>query len=606
LMCYSRRRTVVRLLEYRGDNDIWRAMPHCVLSRNQNRILHFCMTRGKLIIDRHKNLCSIHWFASSSVRFDAASQLSDTLCQRSAMAQSPHWEGLRMRLLIELPLTIALFTLAVKAGWPYTVVFVLSYILAFNFKLTYLSRRTQVSTRFLVFIGVFLAFSMTASALIGRFFFLPNNQAWIETHRLWNFLLVTPALKMLWAAVMGFGLIALLAAVILIPYGQVAGQQMYSQYEQYKGHEGEAARAAINILLGISGGTWVVSTGQAELKGEQSGSLARFGGPGNLIVQEGHAVILEVSGKISRVVGMGITGLKTFERISMVVPLYTRAEKLVIEKVATKDKIIIEELELLVFHKADPGPEQERIKDGQFSYNEMNVRQNIWSPSGGDWRDGVCSVAETTTRDIVGRFNLEQIIPISDEFRINFRNLLTDQINVVTKPLMGVVVGTVEIGKIKVPEDAEKRLLEKWLTDWSTPVAETETEIEILKGEGEGSRDIGRAKARMEVTRINAQATVEKARADAEAVIIKGRAQAEARSDFYRRILGVIPTKDQAILLELVKRLQSEDELQAQAMSHLLLATDRQGYIGIAQRSLEVPSDLRETGLAQKEKPTHE
>ena len=89
------------------------------------------MTRGKLIIDRHKNLCSIHWFASSSVRFDAASQLSDTLCQRSAMAQSLHWEGLRMRLLIELPLTIALFTLAVKYGWPYTVVFVLGYILAF-------------------------------------------------------------------------------------------------------------------------------------------------------------------------------------------------------------------------------------------------------------------------------------------------------------------------------------------------------------------------------------------------------------------------------------------------------------------------------------------
>ena len=55
-----------------------------------------------------------------------------------------------MRLLIELPLTIALFTLAVKAGWPYTVVFVLGYILAFNFKLTYLSRRAQVSTRFLV------------------------------------------------------------------------------------------------------------------------------------------------------------------------------------------------------------------------------------------------------------------------------------------------------------------------------------------------------------------------------------------------------------------------------------------------------------------------
>ena len=135
------------------------------------------------------------------------------------MAQSLHWEGLRMRLLIELPLTIALFTLAVKYGWPYTVVFVLGYILAFNFKLPYLSRRAQVSTRFLVFLGVFLAFAMTASMIIGRFFFSENSKTWIEASRIWTFLLVTPALKVLWAAVIGFGLIAVLAAVILIPMG---------------------------------------------------------------------------------------------------------------------------------------------------------------------------------------------------------------------------------------------------------------------------------------------------------------------------------------------------------------------------------------------------
>ena len=130
------------------------------------------MTRGKLTIDRHKNLCSIHWFASSSVRFDAASQLSDTLCQRSAMAQSLHWEGLRMRLLIELPLTIALFTLAIKYGWPYTIIFVLGYILAFALKLTYLSRRSQVSTRFLIVLGIYLTFALTLSTTHRAFLFL--------------------------------------------------------------------------------------------------------------------------------------------------------------------------------------------------------------------------------------------------------------------------------------------------------------------------------------------------------------------------------------------------------------------------------------------------
>jgi regulator of protease activity HflC (stomatin/prohibitin superfamily) len=401
------------------------------------------------------------------------------------MAQSLHWEGLRMRLLIELPLTIAFFTLAVKYGWPYTVVFVLGYILAFNFKLTYLSRRARISTRFLVFLGVFLAFAMTTSMIIGRFFFSPNNQAWIEAHRIWNFLLVTPALKILWAAVMGFGLIALLAAVILIPYGQVAGQQMYSQYEQYKGHEGEAARAAINILLGISGGTWVINNGQAELKGDPNNALARFGGPGFLIVQEGHAVILEVSGKLSRIVGRGITWLKPFERISMVVPLFLRTEKLIVEQVATKDKVLIQEFELLVFHKADTGPEEERIQDGQFAYTTEKLLNDVWSPNGGDWRGGVRSVADTATRDVVGRYDLEQIVPISDAFRTAFKQLLVDQMNKVTKEKMGVVTITVDIGKVRIPEEAERRLMSKWSADWDIRIALSEREATLRRGEAE-------------------------------------------------------------------------------------------------------------------------
>jgi hypothetical protein len=78
------------------------------------------------------------------------------------MAQSPHWEGLRMRLLIELPLTIALFTLAVKAGWPYTLVFVLGYILAPG---------VQVTSRFLIVLAIFLTFVLTALAVSDRFLF---------------------------------------------------------------------------------------------------------------------------------------------------------------------------------------------------------------------------------------------------------------------------------------------------------------------------------------------------------------------------------------------------------------------------------------------------
>ena len=393
-----------------------------------------------------------------------------------------------MRLLIELPLTIALFTLAVKYGWPYTIIFVLGYILAFNFKLPYLSNRVQVSTRFLICLAFFLAFAITASTLIGRYFFSAGGRAWIEAGGIRSFLLVTPGLKVLWATVIGFGLIALIAAVILVPYGQVAGQQMYSQYEQYKGHEGEAARTAINILLGISGGTWVISGGQAEVKGDPNGALARFGGPGFVIVQEGHAAILEISGKVSEVIGSGIAWLKPFERISMVVPLQTRQEKVTVEQVATRDHVIIEEFDVLVFHKWDSGPEDGRIQDGMFAYNKQKLLKDVWKPDGSDWRGGVRSVAETATRDVVGRFGLEDIFPISDSFRADFRKTLTEQMNQVTLPLMGVVISTVDINRVKIPEEAQNRLLRRWLADRDVQIAESEKLTSLVQGEAETTR----------------------------------------------------------------------------------------------------------------------
>ena len=49
-------------------------------------------------------------------------------------------------------------------------------------------------------------------------------------------------------------------------------------------------------------------------------------------------------------------------------------------------------------------------------------------------------------------------------------------------------------------------------------------------------------------------AKVEDARAEAEAIIIKGRAQAEAKADSFRRMLDLLPVKDQAMVLELIKR----------------------------------------------------
>jgi regulator of protease activity HflC (stomatin/prohibitin superfamily) len=204
-----------------------------------------------------------------------------------------------------------------------------------------------------------------------------------------------------------------------------------------------------------------------------------------LIVQEGHAVILERSGRLSRVIGRGITWLEPFERISMIVPLYARAEKITVEQVATKDRILLDEFEALVFHKIDPGPEDDRIQDGIFAYNEEKLKREVWSPSGGDWRNGVKSVADSAIRDVVGRYDLEEIVPLSDRFRTQFKETLKETMNRITQRAMGVEVIAVDINRVNVPEEARKRLMEKWLADWSIRIAQSEREAMIRKGEAE-------------------------------------------------------------------------------------------------------------------------
>lgn len=390
-----------------------------------------------------------------------------------------------MALLLEAILTLALIVAAIKLGWLWTILFMLLYITAFSSKWTFLSRRSVITSRFLAFLAFFLTLGLVMRKVVDLILSTPEVQGLIAGSGVLRFLVGTDPLKVFWSLVIGLGVTVIMISFPLLVYGYIAGQNIYSQHEQYKGHEWDATQSAISVFLGVNRGTWIVSDGKAEVRGESGSSLTRFGGPGILIVQEGHAVILEVSGKISRVVGRGITWLKPFERISMVVPLFLRSEKVSVEQVATKDKILIPEFEVQVYHKADSGPEEDRIQDGLFAYTEDKVLKEIWGPSGNDWRGAVRSVADTATRDVVGRFNLEQIVPISDTSRATFRKLLTDQINKVTKDKMGIETVTVDIGKIRIPEEAEKRLMSKWSADWDLRIAQSEREAIIRRGEAE-------------------------------------------------------------------------------------------------------------------------
>jgi regulator of protease activity HflC (stomatin/prohibitin superfamily) len=390
-----------------------------------------------------------------------------------------------MRLLLDMIFSLFVVFLAFRLGglWPILLIWV--YILAFDTGLLSFSRRIQIARPFLVFLGLFASFVYAFSWVFYQLWSTKEVLASLKTDWWARLVLGSLSARVFWAALFATGVVSAILGCFLLIFARISAPSVYGQYEGYRGNESKAVMRVIYDLLGMSPGTQVVSKGKVESVGEMGNTLTIFGGPGLLIVQEGHAAILELGGGISRVVGKGLTWLKPFERVGMVVPLYTRTEKVTIQKVATNDRIVLDEIEVLVFHKCDPGEKAEVLSDGAYEYNPSVLTSKIWSPNGGDWRNSVQSVAESAIRDLVGRYDLEQIVPLSDQFRTEFKEQLIAKVNLVTQRALGVLIVAVDIGEIVVPRQVEERLLERQAARWEQAVyatrAETERRIQVSK-----------------------------------------------------------------------------------------------------------------------------
>jgi len=159
---------------------------------------------------------------------------------------------------------------------------------------------------------------------------------------------------------------------------------------------------------------------------------------------------------LTRVVGNGIAWLKPYERVHMVVYLPVRVEPIAAEDLITLDKMIIPRFELLVFHRADPG--RGNVKSGQFAFDPELILEKIWSPKAGDWRDTVKAISEAVLRDVVAQFKAEELYPLFGGKRAELIKKLTDVTNIRTKNLLGVEVIGVNIGEIRISDEAKSIL----------------------------------------------------------------------------------------------------------------------------------------------------
>ena len=312
-----------------------------------------------------------------------------------------------------------------------------------------------------------------------------------------------------WYVLIAFSLVLVPTALILIIVGLIMMNTYLADY-----HKGDypflpTLAAMISVALGINKRVELVDEGKSRTLRAPSKGWAKFAGPGLLIVVDGHAVVLERGGRISKIVGAGITLTKRYERPNLIVPLRTQTVAKPITNVVTRDGVIIEEFNLFAYCQVDPGSAQPS-KGSEFAYDEDNIRK-IWKLIGRDWdkvKTAMETIAGTSLRDVIARHDLDEIFTAkgtgrsltsaSVEPRQMIKDELCTQINEISLDFLAIRVVAADIGEIKIPQEAEERLLQKWTAEW-------DQRIETIKAETEKLVQVAKATARMQTIQAIAQ-----------------------------------------------------------------------------------------------------
>lgn len=345
-----------------------------------------------------------------------------------------------------------------------------------------------------------------------------------STNSLRRWIFGSEAARIFWAYVFG---LALAAAIILVPiygYSQIVARVFMAQYPEFTASE--ARRLAVDTQLGTYNVMQTVVDGKLRTIRPAS-PLARVGGPGNLIVEEGNVVVLVRGGKLSRIVARGITSLEPFESVSLAVYLGTTTLPCQIKDVVTKDKIAINSFIMQLDYKINPGDKSK--SSGIFPYDD-NVITNIWTRKAShrnerktedqsgiqettnkgpllkdertvSWDEPLGHVIYSAVRDVVAGHDLEELMLLHKEARLLVNDQIIKQINTMAKPFIGLEIEAmaVDVQHITIPEAAMDKMWDRWLTNMDKEITKAKSEIAKMRLESQGE---GQALALAQVEKI--------------------------------------------------------------------------------------------------------
>ena len=237
-------------------------------------------------------------------------------------------------------------------------------------------------------------------------------------------------------------------------------------------------------------------------KGEDS-LLSRLGGPGNVIIFNDSAVVLEQSGRLTRVLGPGSHPLKRFEKIWEVIDLRPRRWVHKVEAM-TKEGILVA-CDADITFKINGG-DQSPTEGMPYPFTKdavFKAATSTWihEPEQEAWKMKwpalvVVGEAEGTLRSIISGYRLDWLIapprpgstPPRQAIREELENRLRESVG-----SLGAEIIKVELGEIEVSEKVSQQWIKAWQSDW-------QREAVLQQAEGEAEL------ARLEAAEVQAQA----------------------------------------------------------------------------------------------------
>lgn len=243
----------------------------------------------------------------------------------------------------------------------------------------------------------------------------------------------------------------------------------------------ESWREGVGFLLRsrfgpLSFSPWVkVSEGQ--VTGAKTPVLSRAGGPGNLVVYNDSAVVLEKRGRLTRVEGKGFPSLDAFEKIYDVVDL--RPKRYVYTVSAMSREGILVKWDVEVRYQIEGGGKLP-TPDEPFPFSEEAVLRaatckwrrepNFQYGQDMDW-EGLIVVSQTEglLRTILARRPLNELIGVTQSAAHAAREAVQDELKagleeVVTR--FGAKLIDVKLDNLQVDDKITEQWIKNWKTGW--------------------------------------------------------------------------------------------------------------------------------------------